>query len=32
MTFDAFDAAAKPVYHTNVLMAIGSGVRRGLLR
>jgi hypothetical protein len=24
VTFEAFDAAGKPVYHTNVLMAIGS--------
>jgi hypothetical protein len=24
VTFEAFDAAAKPVYHTNVLMAIGA--------
>ena len=24
VTFDAFDTAGKPVYHTNVLMAIGS--------
>lgn len=24
VTFDAFDAAGKPVYHTNVLMAIGD--------
>jgi len=23
-TFDAFDASAKPVYHTNVLMAVGA--------
>jgi len=25
VTFEAFDAAAKPIYHTNVLMAIGAG-------
>lgn len=25
VTFDALDAAGKPVYHTNVVMAIGSG-------
>jgi hypothetical protein len=25
VTFEAFDAAGKPVYHTNVLMAIGTG-------
>jgi hypothetical protein len=24
VTFEAFDAAAKPIYHTNVLMAIGA--------
>ncbi|MDB6082617.1 MAG: hypothetical protein JWN43_498 [Gammaproteobacteria bacterium] len=24
VTFEAFDAAAKPIYHTNVLMAIGT--------
>jgi hypothetical protein len=24
VTFEAFDAAARPVYHTNVLMAVGS--------
>jgi hypothetical protein len=25
VTFEAFDASRKPVYHTNVLMAIGTG-------
>ena len=32
VTFEAFDAAGNPVYHTNVMMAIGAQLRGGVRR